>query len=478
VDTRCDEPAIGSEVTALVNGSECGGATSGPYSDGEQLSFYAIEIPLGLPGCGEAGATVEFTIDGRAANQTGILQEGDYRADIYVGADFAHYAGNLTCNGEPCYQACTQCGQTVNVAAFVGGTRCSSTMPSGWLLGGGYGDLSVPCGNPGDTVTFKVDGMWAAESTTWMPGFHQQDLTVEGNAGFRGYACVDTDCGDRVFGLPVVAKIGDVECASTTTGMPYDGYTVSRYELTVPSAAETPGCGTTGSSVEFYIAGRLANQAASWSAGQAHLDLSVGDEFMHLIGSLTCNGGGCYGPCDAHCPGAPFIEALVGDTSCGSDHPTGYLLTGEGYGNLVVNSDERWNGCGTVGAEVRFKVNGITANETILWEPGFFTFNLSIQFLEVAWGDLDCDGTITSRDAQGTLRLVLDHAPLSVTEPCPAPGTEVPAFGGPYGWGDTACNGGVDTLDAQLIVRWALSHEIFVLDCPLGETVRIPIGAP
>jgi hypothetical protein len=38
---------------------------------------------------------------------------------------------------------------------------------------------------------------------------------------------------------------------------------------------------------------------------------------------------------------------------------------------------------------------------------------------------LDCDGEITSRDNQALLRKVLDQAPLSQTQPCPAIGDAI-----------------------------------------------------
>ncbi len=44
---------------------------------------------------------------------------------------------------------------------------------------------------------------------------------------------------------------------------------------------------------------------------------------------------------------------------------------------------------------------------------------------QLAWGDMDCDGGISTRDNQALLRNVLTQAALSQTEPCPDIGTEV-----------------------------------------------------
>ena len=44
---------------------------------------------------------------------------------------------------------------------------------------------------------------------------------------------------------------------------------------------------------------------------------------------------------------------------------------------------------------------------------------------EKPWGDLDCDGEVSTRDNQAELRKVLQQNPLSQTEPCPDIGTEI-----------------------------------------------------
>jgi hypothetical protein len=49
---------------------------------------------------------------------------------------------------------------------------------------------------------------------------------------------------------------------------------------------------------------------------------------------------------------------------------------------------------------------------------------------ERVWGDLDCNGSISSRDNQALLRNVLSQGALSQTEPCPAIGTQVVVGGG------------------------------------------------
>ncbi len=47
---------------------------------------------------------------------------------------------------------------------------------------------------------------------------------------------------------------------------------------------------------------------------------------------------------------------------------------------------------------------------------------------QLAWGDMDCDGEISTRDNQALLRNVLSQAALSQTEPCPDIGVEILVF--------------------------------------------------
>ena len=134
---------------------------------------------------------------------------------------------------------------------------------------------------------------------------------------------------------PLDIALGKIDSIDIlTTGNPFDGYTISRYTLVVPSDDEQAGCGTEGAIVELHIDGRLSRTGV-WSEGEANLDLFVGDEFMHLSGQLSCNGQSCYGPCDSYCLGS-VITAYVGDVECGSEQVEGWLITGAGYGDLSV----------------------------------------------------------------------------------------------------------------------------------------------
>jgi hypothetical protein len=177
VDANCREGIFGKPVVATVNGVICAETTTGyPVSDGTPVSLYGVFISTE---CAEPGDTVEFTIGGRKAKQTGEWSPGDHRLDIWVGADFAAYSGSLTCrNGQSCFACFAPCPTTA-VRAYVDGRECGYYKANGWLVVSYFGPLVVlpesfqsPCGREGSTVTFTMDGYAANETAVWSPGFH------------------------------------------------------------------------------------------------------------------------------------------------------------------------------------------------------------------------------------------------------------------------------------------------------------------
>jgi hypothetical protein len=93
------------------------------------------------------------------------------------------------------------------------------------------------------------------------------------------------------------------------------------------------------------------------------------------------------------------------------------------------------------------------------------------------WGDLDCDGGLTTRDNQALLRRILQQNPLSQTEPCPALGAVVDVSGtGDRAWGDLDCDGDITTRDNQALQRRVLQQAALsqTQPCPaLGSTVGV-----
>lgn len=186
------------QVVAKVSGVECASTTTGnTWSDGQDQSYYRIEVPpeADVAGCGTEGATVDFYIDGRKANQTGIWANGSENPlAIWVGPDFALFGGQIVCGGSACYSCWQSCYGSL-VEAFIGGQLCGAMSPYGSLLTGGYGPLVVKseeaqpgCGTPGATVTFKVSGEDAAQTAEWNVGFFGQNL----NTGTEIWG--DNDC--------------------------------------------------------------------------------------------------------------------------------------------------------------------------------------------------------------------------------------------------------------------------------------------
>lgn len=379
-------------------------------------------------------------------NDTGVAVDG-IEVNVYPAANFNPITENPPGCGQPEYQ----------------------------YVGYPYDPLIVTwptaCVDPGESVKFMF-GVDCADCPTpyvydhiWMLGGE----TVGGTATFRGYACVDTRCGESELGREVVAKINGVECGTATTALPVsDGEPVSWYWIEVPSALEQPGCGANGAIVEFYIDGVLAEQTGTWAPGEIHLDIWTGPDFMHLTGSLSCNGAGCFSCPDllGYCDSGIDVSAYVGDELCGSTSPAGWLLTGTGYQDLSVDSDEATSGCGTPGATVRLEVDGHAAEETIEWQAGFLILPLTAPFPERSWADMDCDGDVTPRDAQGMLRVVLQQPQLSRTEPCPLVGTLFDAgMAGPTAWGDWDCDGEVTARDAQIVLRAVIGTLLTSMEC-------------
>jgi len=85
------------------------------------------------------------------------------------------------------------------------------------------------------------------------------------------------------------------------------------------------------------------------------------------------------------------------------------------------------------------------------------------------WGDVDCDGTVGTRDSQALLRNVLEQPPLSQTGDCPAIGAPVTVDGNDGVWGDVDCDGTVGTRDSQALLRNVLEQPALsqTSPCPL-----------
>ena len=115
--------------------------------------------------------------------------------------------------------------------------------------------------------------------------------------------------------------------------------------------------------------------------------------------------------------------------------------------------------------------------------PPVFDLNLALQPIgtppagvDRIWGDVDCDGTLGTRDSQALLRKVLQQPTLSQTQPCPLIGTPVTVDGNDGVWGDVDCDGTVGTRDSQALLRNVLEQNALsqTPPCPLiGDLAQV-----
>lgn len=93
----------------------------------------------------------------------------------------------------------------------------------------------------------------------------------------------------------------------------------------------------------------------------------------------------------------------------------------------------------------------------------------------VAWGDIDCSGTVTIGDAQKIARNLID-LPITQSDSCPALNDSVEVDGTTRLWGDIDCNGNRGIGDAQKLARNLIALEITIgLGCP-STTQLVTLG--
>jgi hypothetical protein len=475
VDLSCGEEAYGLEVTVTIgdNDSPCANATTTSHAFTDEGDFltvagFEMDIPSAndVPGCGVIFQPLHFKAGSRAENVSAEVQwypGVDYVVSVSVG-DSEVLNGYLSFGDEGFQFPCTAPCNGPLLKAFAGAQKCGELQSMGtdarsyyrnFIIAGA--DLKPGCAQDGDTVTVTIDGAPAHEQLEFRPGFIGQQLsTGPRSARFSGHACVDSNCSQSKLGLPVVAKIGGVVCGETETDYPIsDGIEQSLYTILVAPIEKTPGCGTEGATIDFYINGRKTRQTATWTdGGFTSLALWTGPDFAAYSGYTTCNGKPCYN-CFSPCATAT-IQAYIGDEMCGDDTPYGWLI-GNGYGPMIVLSNEQRAGCGTPGATVHFKINNLDVAETATWTPGFSWQPLTAG--DVLWGDTNCSRSLDAADA---LRIIADNAGTPVPTNCfnLRQILHLSPFNVDANWGDFDCSGGDPTLiDAVKLLAAAASGE-------------------
>lgn len=188
------EPPMGTLVQAFVGGTECGErkTTIGGNVAGQWLhgfigrAIYLMSVPSSdkRPGCGTAGASVTFWVDGKQAHQTGQWRSGDTQfLHLTVGAQPAIFSGNVTIDGGPVERG-------VPIQAFMDGVLCGELRVAEdseppMMKESEYRHLAVlasearaGCETAGAQIRFLVRGMQAKETAVWEPGFHTLDLLI------------------------------------------------------------------------------------------------------------------------------------------------------------------------------------------------------------------------------------------------------------------------------------------------------------
>jgi hypothetical protein len=89
------------------------------------------------------------------------------------------------------------------------------------------------------------------------------------------------------------------------------------------------------------------------------------------------------------------------------------------------------------------------------------------------WGDVDCNGEVSSVDAMKVLQWVAG-LPISQTGPCHAVDSDVTVDGSAEVFGDWDCDGDVTSADALAVLRFVVSDPLTPASCPVvGDLVDI-----
>jgi len=122
-----DGQRVSGEVLAFINGQQCGrGKAEG--TPPKPLLLLPISSDAHQPGCGVPGATITFTINGRAANETvawkpGITQQ---MVTLSAGPRIAIYQGTLRIDrGRP---------PPMRVVPYIGGVVCGAAVAPWFLI--------------------------------------------------------------------------------------------------------------------------------------------------------------------------------------------------------------------------------------------------------------------------------------------------------------------------------------------------------
>jgi hypothetical protein len=259
-------------VRALIEGQDCTGPWNLIPPDLDQAFFWiSVFSAEHVPGCGEAGDQITFTINGLVANETATwtkvpggtapLSERNSRLMLTVGAPFAVFGPRVEERDAAGKQVW---GYGYTVAAMVSGQVCAVGLPRVWdsIMVIVPSETTKPgCGREGATVTFAVEGFAVSASRVWTaqpPAEYEElvlDLVKSETARLAGprFAYYWIDLPEMVPTHPlfdeveqmVIATIDGEYCGQAR------GVGPRRVLVAVAPAELREGCGRPGATVSF-----------------------------------------------------------------------------------------------------------------------------------------------------------------------------------------------------------------------------------
>ncbi|MCH8008915.1 MAG: hypothetical protein IIC91_08615 [Chloroflexi bacterium] len=303
-------------------------------------------------------------------------------------------------------------------------------------------DFALPRNaDPAGPVLVNVESGMTAEIN-----FATQPADV---AVVTGVALLEDDVAPE--GASVVAYVNGQKCGSATAWRSR-GHGRINFTIHVLGAGERAGCAVPGDTVEFRVEDVPAADGFEWlpytAASfpvQVHHIVAMQDHAWYWFESDVRGG-----PLENNV----LVEALVGSTVCGEVKFDSRSRPALGFGRLIVPSAEIEPGCGRLGVDVTFRVDGVSTKGTVAWEAGLQRIDLAVP------GDANCDMTLSAIDATLVLQLeagLVDDVPCSHIA-------------------DVTGDGLVDSRDAVLILQFeaGLLFEVVHVDFP-GPRPWMPI---
>ena len=172
-------PTEGATVRSLVDGNDCTVRTNAitPPDSGPAFALTFV-APAGLiPGCGEDGKTVSFTINGLPAHETVPWESNGDPLALTAGHTLALFVSGGVSGIDP-----------QEIKAFVDGVLCSESYATfgGFYLAVYSAEQQVGCGRRGSTVELSVNGKPAKMTLTWEHGLNQFDFAQYVDDSFVG----------------------------------------------------------------------------------------------------------------------------------------------------------------------------------------------------------------------------------------------------------------------------------------------------